>query len=183
MAKPKKLADTIFDMISGRALLPGQGAISSGRYEECTFSILAKECDDAVNKYWDILETKCLALLSTIKPDAAVFNAMSIAQLNNAVHNRCEVLISETAVPVIEQCGKFRPARHKNVGGNTKYVGRLGWAKVYVNPYVKPAEAYVIDRTVIDLSHTVEESNGEVHITVRVRTNEDGIAKYLLTSN
>ena len=184
MAELKKMADTIFDIFSNQGVLPGQGVISSGQYDECGFSIVAYEHDtvsQTIDRYWDKLETKCLAMMSMIKPDSAVFDAAGIANLNNAVHHRCDVLINEAAIPVMERCGKFRRTRHKSVGGNTKYVGRLGWAKVYVNPYVKPAEAYVIDRTVLDLSYRIDEVADTLHITVSAKTNGEGITKYLLT--
>jgi hypothetical protein len=192
MTKRKNLADVVSDGLFSITGLPGQGVFGSEPY--CEFEILvskqksdmsknADEVADAIMRECrDRLQALCIGLLEKMRPDVAVFNSTGIAMLNNAVHGRCDVLVNECAIHVLEECGEFRPARVKHAIGDTAYAGRLGWAKVYVNPGIKPAYAYVMDAVVIDVAHDVKDSGSAIDAMTTVKIGKSGVTKYLLTN-
>ena len=195
MIKIRELIGIVVDKMLSLPGLPGQGAFGSEESETLDFTVSLYESEmpatftkknmeaaanGLVDEYRDCVETQYTMALDKTACETENYDACSADKFYHKIDGKSDIVTSEKVGTFISNSMRFKPTDKHHAFGKIRYVGTLGKAKVYINPYVRRNEVYVIDRSIIDLKYEVgQDESKSVRVMVRARTNPGNAKKYL----
>lgn len=193
----KDIVKAIITRLSLVSKLPGQGVFGSEKADEMKFAVSMYEqeikkigtrhdadlaADTLVEEYVDCIETQLTMALERACTKDGKFTPAEASLLYKKLRGKSDIVISESLSDFISKAPKFKQASRKKGDGRIRQLGTIENAKVYVNPYVKCGDIYVIDRSVIDVRYAVKQYESSIKIEVKSRTGLAGVSKYVLST-
>lgn len=193
----KDIVKAIITRLSLVSKLPGQGVFGSEKADEMKFAVSMYEqeikkigtrhdadlaADTLVEEYVDCIETQLTIALERACTKDGKFTPAEASLLYKKLCGKSDIVISESLSDFISKAPKFKQASRKKGDGRIRQLGTIENAKVYVNPYVKCGDIYVIDRSVIDVRYAVKQYESSIKIEVKSRTGLAGVSKYVLST-
>ena len=191
------MAQKVKEKIESLPNLPGQGIFNSEDHDTLDFKVSMYESDmpavfdkknvetavvELVDEYVDCIETQYTRTLEKTNAQPVEFGITSIGKMYDRLNGKSDIVTGEKIGVFLSNNYRFKPSKRRVDGKKIRKIGTLGKANVYINPYVKSGEVYVIDRSVIDLRYdvTVPPHDGKrIDILVNSRTNPSNAVKYL----
>lgn len=193
----KEIIKAVATKLSLVSKLPGQGVFGSEKADEMKFAVSMYEpeiskieskheadvaAETLVDEYVDCIETQLTMALERTCTKDGKFTPAEAGALYKKLRGKSDIVVSESLSDFMSNAPKFKPAGRRKGDGRIRQLGTIENAKVYVNPYVKCGDIYVIDRSVIDVKYTIKQCESSIKIEVKSKTGLAGVSKYVLSA-
>ena len=193
----KDIIKAVATRLSLVSKLPGQGIFGSEKSDEMKFAVSMYEqeintivskhdadlaAETLVEEYVDCIETQLTMALERACTNEGKFAVAEASVLYKKLRGKSDIVISESLSDFMSKAPKFKSAGRKRGDGRIHQFGTIENAKVYVNPYAKCGNIYVIDRMIIDVKYVVKQDKSSIKIEVKSKTGLAGVSKYKLVN-